>query len=103
MSFTGSSDKLKVDIEGNPECLKSGQEYKMKIIFSKDVYFDNLLISGKGIHIVKNYKEGNYTIKAGDVLDKVSIIVAYKDEQTQKIEQLDTIVLDVCTENNVKE
>jgi hypothetical protein len=103
MSFSVSSDKLKLDIEGNPQCLVSGKEYKMKITFTDGASYDNLIISGKGIHIIKNYKEGNYTIKASDILEKISIILAYKDEQTQKVQELNTFVLDVCSDNNSKE
>lgn len=94
-SFRLDEKKIKIEIDGNPSCLQSGQQYKMKIIFQNNDFYENLVLKGKGVQIVKDYEGGDYKIKASDVFEQVSIIVSYKDS-TSKVIDLDTFVLDVC-------
>jgi hypothetical protein len=90
--------KIDIEIDGQPSCIESGKQYKMKINFSEGTFYENLVIRGKGIQITKDYTEGDYTIKASDIFDEVSIIVSYKDS-TSKVIDIDTFVINVCSDS----
>lgn len=94
-SFALDEEKVSLEIVGNPSCLVSGQQYKMKLTFGNNIFYENLVLKGKGVQITKDYEEGDYKIKANDVFEQVSIIVSYKDS-TSKVIDLNTFVLDVC-------
>ncbi len=96
-SFKLNDKKVDIEIEGHPSCIESGKVYKMKINFAEGTFYENLVIRGKGVQITKDYKEGDYTIKASDIFNEVSIIVSYKDS-TSKVIDIDTFVINVCSD-----
>jgi hypothetical protein len=91
-SFKLNDKKVGIEIEGNPSCIESGKVYKMKINFAEGTFYENLVIRGKGVQIAKDY-----TIKASDIFNEVSIIVSYKDS-TSKVIDIDTFVINVCSD-----